>query len=180
MPREPQTGSESTPAESQPFRRPAPEPAASEEKPKTLGNVLMQELEKVLPAHGFEPDFRPCPNGPIMDTEELRAWYNSGAYILCASQSEASANTVTEAVACGCVAVTTPVGNAAEWGVDGENCVIVSRPREGSLAALLQARMNRVATARAGIETVKQYDYRGIAKQYWEEVLTPWADKAKA
>ena len=64
----------------------------------------------------FTCDFRLIEKPEDMLTPEQQAtWYNGGAYILCASVSEGTANTVTEAVACGCVPISTPVGNLLDW-----------------------------------------------------------------
>jgi glycosyltransferase involved in cell wall biosynthesis len=102
---------------------------------------------------GFESDFRPVDEvnaNTTQTTAEMHHWYNSGSYIVCASRSEGTPNTSLEGAACGCVLVTTKVGNALEWGRDGENMLFADRNREAFLEALLLARDNRERLSAAG------------------------------
>lgn len=87
-------------------------------KGKGYQDILLP-LKPLLEADGFEVDYRPVSSirdPRVMSRDQMRNWYNSGRFILCASKSEASPNTTLEGMACGCVAVTTEVGNALEIG----------------------------------------------------------------
>jgi glycosyltransferase involved in cell wall biosynthesis len=128
---------------------------------KGLREVL-QPLAKLLGEHGFTFDFRELPAGdPPMDTPGLVEWYNSGAYVLCASEAgyEGTPNLVTEAVACGCVAVTTRTGNVLEWGVDGENCLLADRNPVSFLDKLFEARARRAELSKAGVAALQSWDW---------------------
>jgi len=136
--------------------------------------AVLQPLAKLAAAHNFECDFRPVPQHRLLTTDEMRAWYNRGAYVICASRSEATANVVMEAAACGCVPVSTPVGTLTDWGKDGENCVLVTeRSPEAFMDGLLRARRERLRLAAGAMEAVARYDYKRIAGLYWERVVRP-------
>lgn len=59
--------------------------------------------------------------------EEMAEWYNEGTVYICASETEGTPNTALEAAACGCVIVSTPVGNMSELIRNGENGYLVKR-----------------------------------------------------
>jgi len=137
---------------------------------------VLSPLRKLAERSGFACDFRAVgPRG--FSTDRLRSWYNSGSYIVCASRSEATANTVMEAAACGCVPVSTPVGTLTDWGQDGENCVLVKdRSPEAFLKGLQRAKDARLRLAAGTMEAVARYDYRRVAELYWEDVIRPIAE----
>lgn len=120
---------------------------------------VLRPLEKIAPEHGFETDFRPVDEISaryVKPTEQTVEWYNSASYVVCASLSEGTPNVISEGVACGCIAVTLPVGNVLEWGVDRENCVLVhERTPEAFLAGLEYAREHRERLSAAGMETIR-------------------------
>jgi glycosyltransferase involved in cell wall biosynthesis len=116
---------------------------------------VLTPLESLAPQHGFLTDFRPIDRiDPeiVMGTEGTVNWYNSSSYVLCASMSEGTPGIVNEGVACGCVAVSLPVGNILEWGKDRENCVLVERTPKSFLEGLEYAREHRERLSRAGME----------------------------
>lgn len=116
----------------------------------------------------FEFDLRLIgPAEPLRDARLMAAWYNTGSYILCASESEGTANTVLEGVACGCVAVSTAVGQITEWGKPGRNCAVAAPMHDAFVAALLCAREQREALSAAGVAAVQAYDYRQYAEKYF-------------
>lgn len=115
---------------------------------------IFQPIRGMLARHGFSHSFRPIDDinpSLVRPTGETVDYYNTGSYVLCASLSEGTPNYVTEAVACGCVAVSLPVGNILEWGVDRVNCVYVQRTIESFLAGLSIARNRREELSRAGV-----------------------------
>jgi glycosyltransferase involved in cell wall biosynthesis len=127
---------------------------------------LVGPLRNALMAEGFECDFRLIP--PQDKIHDMAAWYNSAGYVLCASASEGTPNYVTEAVACGCVAVSTVVGNIGDWGRDGFNCVM-SQPTVASFVdAFCCARKHRFALAKEGMAAVWPWRYEVHASKYFD------------
>lgn len=129
---------------------------------------LRRLLDNAITSH----DFRFIkPGDDLYDAQRQAEWYRSGAAVLCTSKSEGTANTITEAVACGCVAVSTTVGTIVEWGRHRENCMLV----EPSAAAVADAvewmmfRSERHATlATAGIQAVQPFRYDRVAPYYFD------------
>jgi len=119
---------------------------------------VFEPLSKILEGNGFESDFRKIddinPN-VVMPTEETADWYNLASYCLIASASEGTPNILTESVACGCVAISVPVGNILEWGTHGENCLIPDRTPESFLNMLKYAREHREELSDAGKRTIQ-------------------------
>ncbi len=133
--------------------------SSNPQKGKGYQEILLPLAEdaKML---GFEIDFRPIDEvnaQTTLTTAEMHQWYNSGSYIVCASRSEGTPNTSLEGAACGCVLVTTKVGNALEWGRDGENMVFSERNKEAFLEALLLARDNRERLSVAGAAEMREH-----------------------
>lgn len=132
--------------------------------------AVLRPLAKLLGEHGFTFDFRELPAGePPMTTPELVEWYNRGAYVLCASEPgyEGTPNLVTEAVACGCVAVTTPTGNVLEWGRDGENCLLADQNPVSFLDKLFEARRRRLQLAKAGVAALQSWGWSERAPHFY-------------
>jgi len=141
--------------------------------------AVLTPLREMAERAGFDCDFRAVGPQTRFSTARLREWYN-GCYVVCASRSEATANTVMEAAACGCVPVSTPVGTLTDWGKDGENCVLVKdRSPEAFLAGLLRARRERLRLAAGAMRAVARYDYRHVAELYWEDVIRPIVEGRK-
>lgn len=117
-------------------------------------------LESIAAEHGFATDFRPVDEISerfVMPTDRTVEWMNTASYVLCASVSEGTPNFIGEAVSCGAVAVTLPIGNVCEWGRDRENCVIVTtRSPDAFLAGLNYARDHRERLSAAGMKTIRE------------------------
>jgi hypothetical protein len=91
--------------------------------------AVLSPLSRVLePAAGISTDFRTVATHTALDDAGMRAFYNSGRYLVCASKTEGTPNIALEGAACGCVVVSTPVGNIPELITDGVNGKIVYRP----------------------------------------------------
>lgn len=123
---------------------------------------VLVPLSNLLTEHDFRFDFRELGVGdPPMDTPAMVDWYNGGAYVLCASQPgyEGTPNLITEAVACGCVAVTTRTGNVLEWGEDRVNCVLVEPNALSVLDGLFHARAFRTELAEAGCQAMAEWGW---------------------
>lgn len=132
--------------------------------------TILDPLSRLLDQHGFRFDFRQIGDThKIMGTDELVEWYNSGAYILCASDVgyEGTPNLITEAVACGCVAVSTRSGNILEWGTDQINCVLSDSNALAMLDGLFYARKLRTHIALNGLQTMQAWDWKHRAPYFF-------------
>lgn len=131
-------------------------------KQKGYDEILVPLKSRLEPL-GFECDFRPInaiTPDVVYPTAKQREWYNSGSYIVCASATEGGGpGFLQEAVACGCVAVSTAVGSVPEWSVSGENAVIAERSVEAFVEAVCYAREHRERLSAAGMETIRQWSY---------------------
>lgn len=90
---------------------------------KGLNDILLP-LQKACPHIEFEfkvktgKEWDPVthlPNSDIWSSEEMAQWYNIARYVICCSETEGTPNYLLEAMACGCVPVTTNVGNVPEF-----------------------------------------------------------------
>ena len=86
------------------------------------------------------PDIRP--------PSEMADWYNTGTVLVCASAAEGTPNPALEAAACGCVVVSTPVGNMPELIRSGENGYLVERSVDALLGGVRAALANHATLAR--------------------------------
>jgi glycosyltransferase involved in cell wall biosynthesis len=119
---------------------------------------VLKHLEPMARDAGFECDFAPVDqvaHGQTRTTDQMIEFYNSGSYILCASQSEGTPGSSLEGMACGCVLVTTKVGNAVEFGIDGENLIFSERDPQSFLDALIRAREDRERLSANGAELMR-------------------------
>jgi len=140
-------------------------------------NEIFYPLEKILPEYGFETDFRPIDDiNPtvVKPTKETVDWYNSASYCLIASESEGTPNLLTEAVSCGCIAISVPVGNILEWGEHQVNCMITKRTPESFLESLLFARDLRATMSNMGMGTIRNgwsYGEPGNRAKYYFQLF---------
>ena len=70
---------------------------------------------------------------------EMAEWYNGGTVLICASETEGTPNTALEAAACGCVVVSTRVGNMPELIRNGENGLLAERSVDSLMEGIRQA-----------------------------------------
>lgn len=145
-------------------------------KKKGYQDILLP-MEKKLKRSGITCDLRPIdgngwkdhePNREIVyDTERQRDWYNSASYVVCSSATEGTPNFVLEAAACGCVPVSTKVGNILEFGRDGVNCVLAKRDSHALAKAVEQAKENRERMSIAVRESLASWSYEFRAKYFF-------------
>ena len=141
--------------------------------------ILLPLADKLV-KWGIEVDFcqveslKPKP-GEIMDAEALVEFYNSGTIYVCASSSEGTPNPALEAAACGCVVVSTRVGNMMELIDDGLNGCLVDRTTDSMTTASLLATIlhchrmpGRIAEmASAMREEIQSWHWKERSKQYF-------------
>lgn len=125
---------------------------------------VLEPLQFKLEERGFETDFRPFHDKAnfrewLKPQPAQRAWYNSGFAILCASNSEGTPNTTLEGGYCGCVPVTTPVGNVLEFGTHLENCILCERDVDTFVTGIEYAWAHRKQLSDAIRETLRGWTY---------------------
>lgn len=124
---------------------------------------IIKPLERLLPNLGYRVWFRPIhKETDRFDTQRMVDFYNSAAFILCASATEGTPNTTLEGMACGCVPVTTWVGNVREFGVPGVNCLKVDEPSPAAFARAISSvtRATRIRIGEQAITTMADWDWK--------------------
>jgi len=93
---------------------------------KRYDSILIP-LKKKLELEGIKCDFRlvDVHGKDRITQDQMVKWYQKGAVYVCASKSEGTPNPALEAAACGCVIVSTPVGNMPELIESGVNGYLV-------------------------------------------------------
>jgi glycosyltransferase involved in cell wall biosynthesis len=137
---------------------------------KSYQSVILPLQEELQP-RGFECDFRLVDSfAAPLRLDEMACWYNSGSYILCASVEEGTPNPILEGMSCGCVAVSTLVGNLREFGRDGENCLIAERSVASFVEKLEFAREKRRRLSENGLATMKKcgFAWRERSQYYYQ------------
>ena len=144
--------------------------SASVKKGKGYQDVLLP-LSKQLRELGYETDFRAFVTGDLQKwaypTEKQLEWYNGAAIAVCASKAEGTPNYLLEAAACGCVPVTSRVGNVLEYGKDGENCVTSERDASYMASAVEYAWEHRERMSAAAKDTMGQWGYDKRAAYFY-------------
>lgn len=106
--------------------------------------------------------------GEHLSTEQMVEWYNRGTIYVCASSSEGTPNPVLEAAACGCVVVSTRVGNMPELIQPYVNGELVDRAVDAIYDAILRCAKRYREMASAMQDTIRYWDWRLRAKQYYD------------
>jgi glycosyltransferase involved in cell wall biosynthesis len=83
---------------------------------------------------------------------------------------EGTPNPILEGMSCGCVAVSTLVGNLREFGRDGENCLIAERSVASFVEKLEFAREKRRRLSESGLATMKKcgFAWRERSQYYYQ------------
>jgi glycosyltransferase involved in cell wall biosynthesis len=137
---------------------------------KGYDDILLPLAEKLHVA-GVETDFRLVNSHggkKNMDTAALTQWYNTGTIYIVASKSEGTPNPALEAASCGCVVVSTRVGNMPELIQHGVNGELAERNVEALFESVVrcQARYPEMATAMQN--EIAAWHWRERAAQYFE------------
>jgi len=142
--------------------------SGTKQKGKGYKEILVP-LQGELARMGVECDFRAINdlNEDVYGDGKQRAWYNSASIVVCSSMYDATPNYLLEAMACGCIPVTTFVGNVKEFGRHWGNCVICDWSVD-SLAAGVRTAMRKRATLSAGaIQAMKSWGYDSRAPYFF-------------
>jgi len=108
------------------------------------------------------------PNGSLWGTDRMREFYNQSKVVLCFSETDATPNYVLEGMACGLVPVTCRVGNAMEFGRQGENVVFVDRNAASFKDGIEYAIANYDEMSVAAMETISRWDWLLRSKLFFE------------
>lgn len=120
---------------------------------------------------GIQSDFRLVDShgGPSRwPAGRMAAWYNTGTVVVCASRSEGTPNPCIEAAACGCVIVSTPVGNMPELVEHGVNGLLVSTTVDPLYRGVIDAIENYPVMAAAMQERIVGWGWDRRAVAYFE------------
>jgi len=139
---------------------------------------ILEPMIPILEEKGFTCDFRPFPTGGDLQSwaypqPRQLEWYNSGVITLCTSEHEGTPNTTLEGAACGCVPVSTHVGNIREFGKHGENCVICERSIDAFVDGIEHAYKNLLRLSAGAQETMRDWSYGfpGHRDQYFYQLF---------
>lgn len=120
---------------------------------------VISKLPWRLEPFGFSCSFRPIDTVPaknVLDEAGMVEWYNSGSYVLCASRSEGTPNTILEGMACGCVPVSTIVGNVGEIpGLVGSMVIDDSCDISEFVDAICDARDGRIVLSQLSVSLLR-------------------------
>ena len=104
-------------------------------------------------------------------TEQMVEWYNAGTIYICTSSSEGTPNPAIEAAACGCVVVSTRVGNMPELIEPYVNGELVDRDVDSVdsfFDAIVRCQNRYVEMATAMQERIVDWDWRLRATEYFD------------
>jgi glycosyltransferase involved in cell wall biosynthesis len=102
-----------------------------------------------------------------MTTGELADWYNGASVYVVASACEGTPNPALEAASCGCVLVTTRVGNMTEIVRSGGNGILVDRNLDALEAGVRQALERRQELSDAMQRDIAAWDWKTRAEEYY-------------
>lgn len=116
-----------------------------------------------------EADFRVTdPYGKTMNREQMSEWYNTGSVYVVASNVEGTPNPALEAASCGCVLVTTRVGNMPELIEDRANGIFVDHNVESLVAGVREALARRSELAANMEPKIAGWDWKTRAESYYQ------------
>jgi len=124
-------------------------------------HTIVKPLRDIAESNGFETGFRPIDEitEDLMTGDEMCDWYNSGRYILCTSDLEATPNTILEGMACGCIPVSSRTGNLLEFGEDGKSCLFAEKTSGSFMEKLNVARDGLSHFSEHSMSAIKSWSY---------------------
>ncbi len=107
-------------------------------------------------------------DGPRRTHAQMAEWYNDATVLVCAAETEGTPNPALEAAACGCVVVTTPVGNMPELIRNGENGFLVERSVDRLLEGVLAAIADYPALSRRLQHDIREWGWDRRATVFYD------------
>jgi len=135
--------------------------------------LILEPLQMILgnqAKNGWASNWLLVDPGAGLSYQDMADYYNSGSYLICASVSEGTPNIALEAAACGCVIITTPVGNMPELIQDGRNGVFCKRSTSDFWKGLKFAKEHREELSAAVLKTIQSWDWT-IRSQWFYELF---------
>jgi glycosyltransferase involved in cell wall biosynthesis len=106
--------------------------------------------------------------------EEMPAFYRDIDIYICASREEGSCRSVLEAMACGCVIISTDCGAINELVINGYNGLIIDRSPKSLMRALTYLRKNKHLIPKMkerSREIVSRYDWQNVVSHWYEWIM---------
>jgi glycosyltransferase involved in cell wall biosynthesis len=105
--------------------------------------------------------------GQALSHAELADWYNEASVYVVASETEGTPNPALEAASCGCVLVTTRVGNMPELVQHGDNGLFVDRALDSIEAGVREALERRVQLSEGMLREIAAWDWRPRVEAFY-------------
>lgn len=133
-------------------------------------DTIMVPLEQMLKKDGIDCDFRLVDSGGKnrMNQEQMVYWYNTGTIYVVSSRTEGTPNPGIESSACGCVPVSTKVGNMPELIQDGINGVLCDTNIKSLYSGIKKAIPEYSVMSNNMQNTIKEWDWKERSKQYYD------------
>lgn len=103
----------------------------------------------------------------LLDDNQMLELYRSCRFVICCSETEATPNYLLEAMACGCVPITTRVGNMLEF-TEQNSCVFVSRNVEDFSRGIDRAIAGERTFRRLGEFEINKWHWRDRANLFYD------------
>jgi len=123
--------------------------------------TVLRSLKTLLENTGWKVNYVIRGYRNALTPDQMAQIYNANSFVVCASYAEGTPNFLLEAMACGCIPVTTNVGNVPELVKDGVNGHIVHDMLTRSFWAALERGID-------GIDTMREHVLDSIHSWDWE------------
>ena len=138
-------------------------------KVKNYDSIILP-LKKMLDRDRIESDFRlvdSCGKNR-MDQKQMCDWYQTGTIYIVPSSSEGTPNPLIEASACGCIPVSTRVGNAIEMIENGVNGYLCDTNALSLYKGIKSTIPNYLTMSKNMQETIKEWGWKERSEQYFD------------
>jgi len=99
---------------------------------------------------------------------QMAEWYNTGTIYVVASKFEGTPNPALEAASCGCVVVSTKVGNMPELIKHGYNGFLCERSREQLYSHILKANANIEKMSNNMLKEISNWDWKKRSEEFYD------------
>ena len=138
---------------------------------------ILEPLQKARPDVEFElrvktgKEWDPVTHLPdpemVLNDDQMLELYNLSRFVICCSETDATPNYLLEAMACGCVPITTRVGNMLEFR-NQSACVYVNRTVEDFSRGIDRAIAGEQTFRRFGEAEIQQWAWEDRAKLFYD------------